>query len=347
MAVIDKQPLAKVVIAPHKRGPVVLLILGDRVHELARRRHQPVQHVHQRVPVLLARQAGPHDRLHAGRREDRLEDDRPDAVHHHDGVGVRRRHRLHQLVPVVPRVEVVAVALVALDVDVALARVGRDDDDGRVGARHGVGHAVGAVRAVQRQRGAVALGARAQRVVGGHEVRVLDGARAPAHAERALVAPLVHAGVHAARVGDGGGADEGEARRAAQRECVVVVLEQHDAVARDRPHVLPVVALHVGADVDGRVARVLAEEVPGREDALAHVVEAGARHLAAVDGAVELRAPQHVEAVVVAAGHRHVHAVVGRPVGRVLRVPVAHNVPGEPELRLEEAVLRLVVLASP
>lgn len=225
-----------------------------------------------------------------------------------------------------PRVEVRPVARHAFDGDVPLARIGRDEHQRGVGARSGRTDARRAVGVGQIDGRPVGLGARLQRVVGCHEVGVLDCPGTPAHTQSARVAAAVGAGVAAGRVDDGGGADDGELGGFLEGEDGVVVFEQDDAVACDGADVVFVVGLHVGFEVGGWVAGVLLEEVPGGEDALDHVVQARLGDLAVVDGRVELGAPEDGSAVVVAAGHGHVHAVICGAVGGVLSVPVAHDI---------------------
>ena len=346
MAIVHKQSLAEIIISAADARAIVALALANCIRQLSARRNQPVQHIDEGISVLLARQTGPHNGLDVRQRLDRLEHDGPHAVHHNNDVLARLRNRLHELVAVVPGVEVEPVAGRALDGDVPLARVGRDHHDGDICARDDARHAAGAVRGLQRDVGAVSARALVDGVVRRHEVRVLGRAGAPAHAQRAVVASPVDARVAALGVDHGGGADEGDLRGLLQREDAAV-LEQHDAVAGHGADVLLVVALHVGLDVDGGVPRVLADEVPRREDALGHVVEARLGHLVSADGVVQGRSPEDVAAVEVATGHGHVHAVDGRRVGRVLRIPVGHDVARETELVFQDAIEDLVVLARP
>ncbi|GKT85992.1 LOW QUALITY PROTEIN: hypothetical protein Ct61P_03842 [Colletotrichum tofieldiae] len=315
VAVVDEDALGKVVLAsPGYGGAVVGGALANGVRQLSVGVRRAPEHVDERVAGLLRPQPGPHHGLDARLREDRLEDDGPRAVDHDDDVLVRRGHGAHELVAVVPRVQGVAVANVAVDGDVPLARVGRDEDEGRVRAGRRRGALLRVVAAARRDRGAVLRRPRPHRVQRRHEVGVVDCARPPPHPEGARVAAAVVAGVDAGRVVDGRGADDGDLFRFSQGQGGVVVLEEHDAVPGRRAHVLLVVALDVGAEVDGRVrALVLAEQVPRREDPADLVVEGRQRNLAVLHGRLELRAPPHRPrlVVVVGAGHHHVKPRVG------------------------------------
>jgi hypothetical protein len=59
------------------------------------------------------------------------------------------------------------------------------------------------------------------------------------------------------------------------------------------------------------VALVLANEVPGGEDSLDHVVDTGLLYLTVVDCGLELGAPVGVVVGKISAWHRHVKASVG------------------------------------
>lgn len=71
-------------------------------------------------------QAGPHDGDDVGVVDPGLEDQRAYTVDHDDSLLVDGSNCFHEIVSVVPRVEVVAIPCVALDGDVALARISVD-----------------------------------------------------------------------------------------------------------------------------------------------------------------------------------------------------------------------------
>ncbi len=335
----------------------------------------PSGHLGQRVAGLLPGQVRHQHRPDRGQVDPRLEHERAHRVDHDDDAGVRRRRAPHQRVAAVPRREPgpVPVAVVALHRVRVLAGVGAEEDDGDVvGAgfrraapcRERVGLVVRDVGDLPPQR--------RDRVV---EVRVVGAAGAPAHAQRAAVAALVGTRVDTLRVGARVGTEDAERHRGAQRQQAAVVLEQRDGLLRDLLRHGGVVPPHVDEPVDhargreqrarvqradgvGRVGRevrllrvtlVLAEVVPGRDDARRHVVQP-----VRGQGAVQHRPRQLVHPVAVArqrdrvgdrvARHRHVEPRERRPDARQLRQPVRHHKALEPQLVLQEAVDQVAVL---
>lgn len=180
MPVIDIQALLKPIInvRPHQRGPVVRGRLGDRVRQLPARADIAVQHVHQRVALLLAAQPRPDERDDVVVREDALEDDGADGVRDDDDglAGGGLRDGRHKPVAVVPRVQRLPVAHVVLDGQILLAAVGRDEDDGGGGGGGGAGARGLVVGGRGDDGGARGLGARADGVDGGDEVLELASA---------------------------------------------------------------------------------------------------------------------------------------------------------------------------
>lgn len=188
----------------------------------------------------------------------------------------------------------------------------------------------------------------------------LVGAGAPAHGERAVGAGAVAAGVGAGRVRPRVVADDGEARGRLDGERGVLVLEQDDAVARDRPRDVVVLRLRSGVAalvaVDPRVELylgeggvILADGVPGGENAESHVIEALLRDVAGLDGGGQVGSPEEAlrGLVVVSAGHGHVQASDSALHGGVVRSPVSHDETLVVQLILQETVQDLVVFASP
>lgn len=174
MPIIDIQPLLKPIvdIRPINLNPIIRLRLRNRVRQLPARTHLAVQHVHQRIPLLLPAQPGPHDRDDVFVRQHAFENDGPDGVHDDDdglaggGLGDGR----DEVVAVVPGVEREAVALAAFDDEVALAGVGGDEDEGGFGGRGRAGTRGGVVGCGGDDGGAVGGGAGGEGVEGRDEV---------------------------------------------------------------------------------------------------------------------------------------------------------------------------------
>lgn len=351
VAIVDKDALGKVILERLEHSSAVVgNTLANRIRQLSVGVRRAPEDINQRIASLLRPEPSPHDGLDAGLREDRLEDDGSDAVHHDHDVIIHRRRGLDELVAVVPRVQRVAVANVAVDGDVALARVRRDEDERRVrtgGRRSALLRVVGAAGGYLC---AVLLRPLPDRVERRDKVGVVYCAGTPSHAEGAVVAAAVVAGVDAGRVVHGRGPDDGDLLGRLEREDGAVVLEQHDAVPRRGAYVVLMRALDVGREVDGRVlALVLAEEVPRREDPADLIFDGGQRDGAVLHDRLELRAPPHGAGIVVVVGarHHHVQPGLGAADGARGGVPIRHDVSRETQLFFEELGHDGVVLAGP
>lgn len=106
----------------------------------------------------------------------------------------------------------------------------------------------------------------------------------------------------------------------------------------------PRVELHLG---EGGV--ILADGVPGGENAESHVIESLLRDVAGLDSGGQVGSPEEAlrGLVVVSAGHGHVETSDGALHGGVVRSPVGHDETLVVQLILQEAVQDLVVFASP
>lgn len=254
VAVVDVEALGEGVLrladgeaSEAQAGREVAFCLWDAVGEFAARRDVAVQDVGERAASFLAGQVGEDDGLDGGEVDPVLDEDGANGVDDDDDGRVGGGGLLDEVVAAVPGVEAgaVAVAVVAFDGDVVLARVGVDEDDGHIGGlRVGVGRE-GVAREIGDCRRAVLDG-----VDGSVHVRVVGGSGAPAHAESALVASLVGAGVDSVGVCLGVVTEDLERRSRLERESVVDVLEQRDGILGDLPSDLVVVALYVDILID-------------------------------------------------------------------------------------------------
>ena len=282
----------------HDIGWVVAALLGDGEGKTTGRIDVTVKNVDKAVAALRAGHASPNDGGDVFIVDPLLNVELARGVNNNDGVRVDSGNLLDELVTVVPCSQVVAVTGVVVDGDVALTRVGLEENERGVGTGCDTlsSRIVKVIEAPVDTRVVLAC-ALLDSLVRADKVGVVRRAATPSDTERAIDATPVGKVVCTLERRTSIGTNHSDLLGLVEREGVVLVLENDGtgcsdftrdsrvALGHDVDVVLARVILRLeSVEIDRRVVLVLPKKVPASQDACGHIVESRFGHGTVLNG---------------------------------------------------------------